>query len=310
MKKQWFGIGLGVLGVVLAALPLLLSQGCNSTNPTLSSVVPTPSVNGMVSNFAQGSLNTYPAFSSTGYFNYQVTGGAPGFPNMIDGSSTPYILEPNPNPAPGGSPYAIHIWGVQTDYCPPFNPNNCTNPQCTGYPAYQTFCYLKNDPANPLYDVSGYTGIEFWMNIPPKVVSGGVTTGDANPQERFAIGAAPEVPTTTDQGGLCPPPFGTNCYNYFWYQTKLGPTPGWKQFQIPFSMLKMDAGYAYIGGGASAAQTLMPGSAVAFNYTGLNKGGTNCNFEKQALFLLWKFTDNGACGTTNTDYWIDNVQFY
>jgi hypothetical protein len=298
MKKQWFWLGWGILA--LAAIPVWLSQGCNSSFPALSSVVPTPLPNTMVSNFAQGTLSTNPSFSTTGYFSSQATGGAPGLTNKIDGSLTPNILEANPG-SPSGSTFAVHVWGTQIDYC-----GNPVVPANTTYPAFQVFCYLKNDPANPYTDLSGFTGITFLVNIPSD------DTNNPPAQRRFGIGAAPEVPPATAPGGLCPAPASTNCYNYFW--GTLNKTAGWTPVTFLFSQLKMDQYYGYQNDGgtpATAAQTLVPsGLNPAFTYTGLDAGGNPCHFTNQVLFLLWKFGDNGNCGTTYTDFWFDNVQFF
>jgi hypothetical protein len=313
MKKQWIWIGWGLLA--LLAIPLWLFEGCSSSFPTASSVGSASVTSTTVSNFNQGTLNTNPSFSPTGYFSYQATGGAPGYTNMIDGSLTPEILVPNTAPAAGGSSYAIHIWGIQYDYCGNPNPPGTL---LTEYPAFQVFCYLKNDPSNPYMDLSGFTGIQFLEKIAPPVVSGCVTTvsgcvttGDTNVppyaksgERRFAIGIAPQVPAATAPGGTCPPPFSNNCYNYFW-QSNGNPPPslpvgnstvnnGWVTFSIALNNLAMDSGYGNNPG--------VPAGQGQWN--------SNPEYAKKALFLLWKFTDNGSCVNTYTDFWIDNVQFY
>jgi hypothetical protein len=216
---------------------------------------------------------------------------------MINGSNNPNILIPNPG---NGSAFAIHVYGQQTDPIP------------TSYPAMEVFAFLKNDPQNPYYDITSpanggtfpYVGIRFDVKILPYSVAGGVTTGDSNPQKRFAIACAPMVPPTTAFGGNCPPNFSTNCYNYFWCPGNLPTTSpvinnGWQPVSFLFSQFRTDAGYGNF-------------QNYYLNFSNFNGNAITGNnfFTSQALFLLWKFGDNGAGGTTYTDFWVDNVQFY
>lgn len=244
----------------------------------------------MVSDFSQGTLNTNPSFSTSGYFSPQATGGAPGLTNMIDGNLNPNILEANPE-SPSGSAYAIHVWGTEYDYT-----GNPPNTIPTQYPAFQVFCYLKNDTNNPYTDLSGFTGIQFLVNVEPDDTNETPTTTTG--QRRFAIAIAPQTPAATAPGGTCPAPFSANCYNYFWAPTKLPKgTPavnnGWVTYSSLLNNLTMDAGYG--------TNPLIP-AAVKFN--------ANPAYAKEVLFLLWKFGDNGNGKTTYTDFWIDNIQFY
>src|ERR1039458_7511193 len=145
------------------------------------------------------------------YFLSETYGGAAGHANMIDGSNTPNILVSNPG---DGSPYAIHVYGPQTDPSPPT------------YPAMEVFALMKNNPTNPYYDLTTtpFTGIRFDVKILPYSTAGGVTVGDNNPQKKFEIGRAPMVPPITAPGGTCPPNFSNNCYNYFWDTSNLPTT--------------------------------------------------------------------------------------
>ncbi len=280
MKKKW--IGFGVLTLLVLSMALL-SGGCKGTLPAIPAVVPTPLPSGVISDFSNGTLNMNPTLlnGDGGYFLSETYGGAAGHANLIDGSQNPDILIPNPG---DGSAYAVHIYGPQTDPLP------------TTYPAMEVFGFMKNDAANPYYDLTqtSFTGIRFDVKILPYSTAGGVTVGDNNPQKRFAIASAPMVPPTTDQGGTCPPNFSNNCYNYFWTSANLPATnpavnDGWKPVSFLFSSFKTDAGYGNYQNTAFLSNPM---------------------FEKQVLFLLWKFGDNGAGSTTYTDFWFDNVQFY
>jgi hypothetical protein len=289
MKKAWLGF------CILAAslLPVAwLSEGCNGTLPALPQVVATPLPSGYISDFDNGTLNMNPSLlnGNGGYFLSETYGGAPGHTNEIDGSTTPNILVPDPG---DGSRYAVHVYGPQSDPLP------------TTYPAMEVFGFLKNT-SNNLYDLTQtpFTGIRFDVKILPYSAAGGVTVGDNNPQKRFAIACAPMVPPTTYQGGICPPNFSTNCYNYFWAPGNLPTTnpavnDGWKPVSFLFTQFRADAGYGNY-----------PNYYMNYSNTNGTLNTGNNFFKTQALFLLWKFGDNGAGGNTYTDFWIDNVQFY
>ena len=166
----------------------------------------------------------------------------------------------------------------------------------------EVFGFLKNNPTNPIYDLTQtpFTGIRMDVKILPYSTAGGVTTGDNNPQKRFAIGVAQEVPPTTAPGGTCPPPFSNNCYNYFWCPGNLPTTnpavnDGWKPVSFLFGALKTDSGYGTAINGNTAL-------------TAMDIGGQP--YTQFAFISLWKFGDNGVALNTNTDFWFDNVQFY
>ncbi|HUO56642.1 MAG TPA: hypothetical protein VMV05_00550 [bacterium] len=340
MKKKLLMFGTAALAAISATW---LNQGCAGKIPSVASVatvLPTPQPDYIISNFSAGTLNMnsflrgYAPGSKPGYFFPEVYGGAPGHTNMINGNVKPVILVPNTMPSLSpipGSAYVVHISGPQSD------------PSPTTYPAFSVFSFLKNDASNPYYDLtlpssSGttFTGIRFDVKIPTNLNPAGSTAwlspvGDNNTQKRFAIATMDEVPPTTAPGGICPPDFSANCYNYFWvtrYSTVNGagtgvtiassvlpltmpaippaptptPTPvafpnnGWQPVSILFSDLKTDSGYG----------TNIPGG-TALTATNLSTGAP---YMKSALFLLWKFGDNGGGSNTYTDYWFDNVQFY
>lgn len=289
MKKTWIGFS---LLAVLVFSSVWLSEGCKGSLPAIPAVVATPLPSSVISNFNNGSLNMNPTLlnGDGGYFLSETYGGAAGHPNMIDGSNNPNILVPNPG---DGSAYAVHVYGAQTDPLP------------TTYPAMEVFGFLKNDssnlPSSDWYNITQppagsfpYKGIRMDVKILPYSTAGGVTVGDNNPQKRFALATAYTVPSTTDQGGTCPPPFSTNCYNYFWIPGNLPTTnpavnDGWEPVSFLFSSFKADSGYGNDSGDTFASNAIFP---------------------QQVIFLLWKFGDNGAGATTYTDFWFDNVEFY
>ena len=304
MQKKGIPFRLALLGGLACALcgsvALLFSQGCSGTLPAVPAVVPTPLPQNYISAFDRGSLQVNPSLiyinGLGGSFVPETYGGAAGHPNQINGSNNPNILVPLDSSNGNGSPYAIHVYGAQTDPLP------------TTYPAMEVFGFLRNDQSNlpnsEWYDltfggnpltIAGVpvtTGIRFDVRILPYSTAGGVTVGDNNPQKRFAIACAPMTPSTTAPGGTCTPPFSSNCYNYFWAPSNLPTTNpavnnGWQPVSFAFTSLKTDAGYGL--------------------YQSLNM---NATYEPQAIFLLWKFGDNGAGTPTYTDFWFDNVQFY
>ena len=272
---------------------VMLSQGCSGTIPAIPAVVPTPLPSNYISAFDRGTLQVNPTLLNLngkgGSFVPETYGGAAGHPNQINGSNNPNILVPLTSQNGNGSPYAVHVYGAQTD------------PPPTNYPAMEVFCFIKNDQSNlpnsAWYDMTfagspvTYSGIRFDYKILPYSTAGGVTVGDNNSQKRFAIACAPETPSTTAPGGTCIPPFSTNCYNYFWAPALLPTNPavnnGWQPVSFLFTSLKTDSGYGL--------------------FQNLTMNALN---ESEAIFLLWKFGDNGGGSTTYTDFWFDNVQFY
>ena len=284
MIKKWMGFSLFVAAAFSTAW---LSQGCLSHLPTLASVVPTPLPSGVVSDFDNGTLNMNPNLlgSATGYFQTLATGAN----NIVNPPSPPAPPTPCPTPPPtntsilaanpgDGSHYAVHVYGPQYD------------PPPTTYPAFNLYGFLKRDNANPYYDLSLFTHVQFDFNIPFYTVCGGVTTGDNNPQKRFAIAIAPQVPPTTDAGGTCLN--SANCYNFFWAPGNLPNTTGWQTSTFALTSLTTDPYYGY-----ALSTSPTPFGARPTDWT-------------TALFLLWKFGDNGAGSTTNVDFWVDNVKFY
>ena len=296
MKKSW--IGFGILALFVLSLSWI-SQGCKGTLPAIPAVVPTPFPSGVISNFGNGSLNMNQTLENGegGYFTAETYGGAAGHANMIDGSNNPNILFPNPG---DGSAYAIHIYGAITDITP------------TGYPDMALYAFLKNNPTNlpnsEWYDLSFagspvvFTKIRFDMNI---------GADDTNTQKLFAIGCAPEVPSTTAPGGTCPPNFSNNCFDYWWYNygspgnsftNTTYPAGiqghGWQPVTIAINSLSSSGGFGLYTGAITATGTGQPAPYI-----------------QQALFLIWKFSDNGTVppGHTNdwsyTDFWVDNVEF-
>ena len=293
MKKLTLTLTMAVMAVTAV---LCLNQGCAGKIPVVAAVIAKPLPPNYISDFNGGTLNMNPNLlgSSTGYFFPETYGGAPGHTNMINGNVKPVILVPNlfPSLAPvAGSSFAVHVSGPQSD------------PSPTTYPAFSVFAFLKSDASNPYYDLTPFTGIRFDVKIPanpnpaaPNASAWAVTIGDNNPQKRFAIATMEEVPPTTAPGGMCPPDFSANCYNYFWCTApSVLPTApvtnnGWQPVSFLFSTLRTDSGYG----------TALPGSTAL----------SASNYRQHALFLLWKFGDNGGGMNSYTDFWFDNVQFY
>ena len=284
------GLGLGGWVLVLAALPLLLFQGCRNSPPAATGVVPPPMSANTISDFPAGTLNVNPNLTNGkgGFFTAETNGGTTGQPNEIDGSVNPNILYPR---ADTGL-FAVHIYGTQTDTIP------------TGYPSMELFCFLRNNPGyrgDPyLYDLSGFTGVQFDMLVPPD---------DTNTQRWFEIGISLDTPAGTSPGGTCPAPYGSNCYNYFNLggpsgQVVAGTSTSWQHVQAPFSNMII----RFTPGAPNPV-----GLTTADNLTGsMVVGGQTVSFESQALFLLWQFSDGGnpPGSTSYTDYWVDNVEFY
>ncbi len=294
MKKEWLGWGLGSLA--LAFMTFFFFQGCTSSVPTVSSVVPPALPVDIISNFHEGSLLVNPALTNGtgGYFTGEVTGGVAGHTNMINGSLNPIILVPRPDTGQ----YAVHIYGEQTD----------TNP--TEYPAIELWCFLRNNPNDPtdpyIYDLSQFpTGIQFDINILPD---------DTNTARWFQVGITANTPAGADPAGICPPPYSANCYNYFNFNLPSGSTSGWKHMTLPFSSMKIrfsPTGSDGLTTQALSAPAILYGQPVSVN------GQPVASFENLGLFLLWQFSNGGpspppgAPGvSTYTDFWVDNVQFY
>ena len=170
----------------------------------------------------------------------------------------------DPN-SPGLAGLADRVSGAQTDPLP------------TTYPAMEVFGFLKNDssnlPSSDWYNITQppagsfpYKGIRMDVKILPYSTAGGVTVGDNNPQKRFALATAYTVPSTTDQGGTCPPPFSTNCYNYFWIPGNLPTTnpavnDGWEPVSFLFSSFKADSGYGNDSGRHFCVQCDIPSTS-------------------------------------------------
>jgi len=282
MKKICWGLAFG--GLLLVSF--LLFQGCNGVLPPDSSIVAASLPVSVVSNFHQGSLKVNPTLinGTGGYFTAETSGGSIGHSNMINGSVSPILMYPRTDTGE----YAIHIYGTQTDTTP------------TGYPSMEVFCFLRNNPADLsdpyLYDLSGFTGIQFDIFIGPDDTNSSLGRW-------FEIGISQDTPAGTNPGGTCVPPYGSNCYNYF-NKNLPGPSASWQHIQDPFSVMSIrftPAPPSTNPVGLTTADYLT-GSKVIF--------GQNVVFETQALFLLWQFSNNGSTQTTYTDVWIDNVAFY
>lgn len=290
MKKAWIGFGLLALLVFFSAW---MSEGCHGTLPAIPAVVATPLPSGVISNFSNGTLNMNPTLEGGdgGYFISETYGGAAGEANMIDGSNTPDILFPNPG---DGSAYAVHIYGPITDITP------------TGYPDMALYGFLKNNTSNlpnsEWYDCSfsgmplTFTRIRFDMNI---------GADDTNTQTLFGVGSSLQVPPTTAPGGTCPPNFSNNCYDYFWANYKNGTCTSFLTSSYPI--------YPGIRGHGWQPVTFLIGSLAGGGYNGnatSNSLGSLPENSKEALFLIWKFSDNGTAPFDSyTDFWVDNVEF-
>ncbi len=307
MKGIWFRTLLVLFFAVFTAGILWLSQGCNYKIPPLAAAVATPQPNNVISNFTNGSLVMNPSLKGfdNGYFQQITYGGAPGLTNMINGSLTPKILETNPG---DGSAYAVHLSGAQYDYC-------ATGAGSSTYPAFFLYAFLSNNPVKHYkYDLTPFQGVSFNINVlPDDGVILGTSTQDPNYQRMFAIGVAQQTPPTNDPGGICPPPFGGgggNCYDYFWGNGTALPSSlvgaGWQPVTFLFSQLQT-AGWGALS--ISSLTTPCNGNITYTTGPPLPCPGSG-TFETEALFLMWKFGDNGGCGNDYTDFWVDNVSFY
>ncbi len=147
-----------------------------------------------------------------------------------------------------------------------------------GYESDQLVCPLYHGDTNTYFDASAFTGIQFLINI-------GSDDTNTNPVFQVVV-AETEPPPALDgtAGGTCVQgPCGSNCFNH--YQASLGGvTKGsWQTVSLTWAMFNS------------------PFNAPPFNLT---------YYLKHVIFLQWTFSDNVPSGiTTNTDFWIDNVQF-
>ncbi len=305
MKGIWLRTSLVLFSAVFTAGVLWLSQGCNYQIPSLAAAVATPQATNVVSNFTNGSLKMNPSLKGAdgGYFQQITYGGAPGLTNMINNSLQPNILEANPGN--GSSVYAVHLYGAQYDYC-------ATGLGSSTYPAFFLYGFLSNDPVKHyLFDLSPFTGVKFDINIK---IDDGVVLGTQNTtktqdgayQRMFAIGVAQQTPPTNDPGGICPPSFSSNCYDYYWGDSSAfpGPGSGWSPVSFLFSNLTTSTWGVNLG-------ALTDPCNGTINYSGVSLPcPSSGSMLTQALFLIWKFGDNGACHNVYVDFWVDNVAFY
>lgn len=140
------------------------------------------------------------------------------------------------------------------------------------YPAIELEATMENGNE---YDGSFFTGVQFYLKI----------AADDNTTKRdFSI---PVYQTQgTPQGG-CVGGNAGGCYDNFTTDLSAGTAGQWEFFKVPFSSLVQ----AYAG-----VVTNPP------TFTGANL--------QQMLWLQWEESRNNTAGTSNIDYWVDDIQFY
>ncbi len=171
------------------------------------------------------------------------------------------LTVPSLLPNPGdGSNFAINI------NCP------LSDPPPSAYPADDLICNFVSGGPSPYFDATGFSGIQFDLNILPD---------DTNTNRVFQV--AVDVTTTTSiLGGTCTT---GGCYNYHQAVLPAGSTGGWVHEK-----------YAW--------------SSIVYPGFGNNTGPLIDSSLSKILFLQWGFSDNGGAHNTNTDFWVDNVSFY
>lgn len=203
MKKMKL-IGWSSLMAAVLASTLWMQQGCvgNFAPLALMVVTSTPTLSpSVISNFESGTTAVNPTLRNTGGYpgNFTVNtyGGSP--PNSIN---NPFVLMPG-----NASNYAIHVFASLSG---------------TGaYEADQISCNLTSGAPTPYYDATGFTGVQFDINIPP---------ANTNPQKVFQVAIDLTTPTSSP-GGTCL----SGCYNH--YTANLATTAGWSTVTLPWASI-------------------------------------------------------------------------
>lgn len=251
-----------------------------SVNPTLAGVILQTVVTGGGSTSGNLNANAGPVTvlrNYAGSFTTNTYGGGSS-PNTIN---SPFLL---PNPG-DGSNYAINISCPLSDppvttvsgcvtTVTPGNPpttvvSGCVTTVSSAYPADDLICTLISGGPSPYFDASGFTGIQFEINILPD---------DTNPNRVFQVAVDVTTPSSS-VGGTCT----LGCYNYHQAVLPSVSTGGWVTESYTWSQI------TYPGFGTNT--------------------GPLSNHLTKLLFLQWGFSDNGGMKNTHTDFWIDNVKF-
>ncbi len=122
------------------------------------------------------------------------------------------------------------------------------------------------------YNISFFSGVKFYANF---------TSADTTPSRFFYV---PTTQEAKSPQGDCTA--ATGCYNYFGYTFPAGSTNGWQLYSFKFSDLKVSYG-------------VQPSPS---SFTGINL--------TQVLGLLWQVGRQNSAGTSNVDFWVDEVYFY
>lgn len=192
-----------------------------------------------------------------GFWSDATYGGPGAAPNVIN---NPFLL-PNAHPdATDSSAYAVHIGYASA-------PVTCI--AVGGYEADQLTCTLENNPSNPYYDATPFTGISFYYNILPD---------DTASYRQFQV----ETINT-----------GAPNYNHFHYMLPNGSSGGWQAVTVTWSQL------VYPGFGPNSGLITTTGALGNLNHFVFLQWQWSDNAQGSA----------GAPVTSLADFWIDNVQF-
>ncbi len=285
-------------GCFLATLGLVLIQGCSNQIPPVSSVVAqsTPLPSNYISNFENGSVTVnpnllgYPPVIPTGPVTELDPNGSPAFrpgvwvlttfggpPGASNAVNSTFVVPNTVADSVDSSTYALHVGPV-------------TLIAAGKYESDQLLCHLVTTPSNPYFDATAFTGIKFYYKIQSSA-SASVTDNNTNRVVQIAIDQT--LPADGGPGGTCPPP-DSNCFNH--YQVKLPNTS------------------TTVGGVDQWAVTQFAFTAFASPGYGTVTPPGLANHKTKFLFIQWQFSNNAqgtpAPVTTETNFWVDNVQFY
>jgi hypothetical protein len=144
------------------------------------------------------------------------------------------------------------------------------------YPSIAFEGYLDTASGAPhnAYNMSFFTGVKFYINF---------TSSDTTTSRFFYI---PTTQEAKSPQGDCTA--ATGCYNYFGYTFPTASTNGWVQYSFNFATDLAPTPYG-----------IQPNPAT---FTGVNL--------QQVLGLLWQVGRQNAAGTSNVDFYVDEVYFY
>ena len=220
MKKQWWGLSLGILAVLAGSL---VFEGCQQSLPLANpgAILAPPLPNTDVSNFGNASLKVNPTLTGSnqgifldGSYAYQNDSGlvlAPPYAN----SGCPYG---------GTSAYALHLFGTYLDY------GN------GGYPAFEIECFPRANASfnsGNMFDASAFTGVSFWWNQ---------GLDDTANQIFFCLITARIAPASIGGDGTCGTGGNVPCYDYLGNNLLGYPKGCW--FQISEDFASMSTQYS------------------------------------------------------------------